>query len=154
MLEHSNIVIEELSVLVVGNNPTELGRVFDCLEKIPGKRILTVIAFDFKSISERLANFKPAFILIDDNIGNHELKKAVQALLKSRKTKEIPITILKNSNYHEAINVGVTNYVLKKDLTGESLYNALKNSIKFKNTQRYLLEAYKKRRGQLRRLLT
>jgi hypothetical protein len=45
------------------------------------------------------------------------------------------------------------NYILKKDLTGESLYLALKNSLKFKNTQRYLLDAYKKRTGQLRRFL-
>src|ERR1700690_1994728 len=149
----SIVKIETLNILVVGNNPTELGHVFECLARIPGKQIVTKIAFDLETIFERLGKFTPTFILIDDNIGRVELKKAVQALLKSRKTKRVPITVLKNSNYHEAINSGVMNYILKKDLTGESLYGAFKNSIRGKRTQLYLSQAYKKRRRQVRRLL-
>jgi hypothetical protein len=144
---------EELNVLVVGNNPIELGRVFDSLNEIPGKRIITEIAFDLKTIIERLGKFTPNFILIDDNVGKSELSKSVQALVRFRKTKSIPITVLKNSNYHEAISSGVLNYVLKANLTGDSLYKALKNSIKFRQTQRYLHKAYRKRKGQLARLI-
>jgi len=144
---------EKLKVLVVGNNPIELGRVFDSLHKIRDTKIITEIAFDLKSILERLVRFSPHYILIDDNIGKSELKDAVHTLLNERKTKNIPITILKSSNYHEAINTGVMNYVLKESLTGESLHTALKNSLKFKKTQLYLLNAYKKRKGQLKRLL-
>jgi hypothetical protein len=145
--------LEELNVLVVGNNPTDLGRVFDSLNGIPGKRIMTEIAFDLKTIIDRLTRFTPNFILIDDNIGKSELKNSVQALLSYRKTKSIPITVLKNSNYQEAITSGVLNYILKEHLTGESLYKALTNSMKFRQTQRYLYLAYKKRKGQLARLL-
>ena len=144
---------EKLKVLVVWNNPIELGRVFDTLHKIRDARIITEIAFDLKSIVERLIRFSPHYILIDDNIGKSELKNAVNTLLSERKTKNIPITILKSSNYHEAINTGVMNYVLKENLTGDSLHTALKNSLKFKKTQLYLLNAYKKRKGQLKRLL-
>src|SRR5271154_117284 len=115
----TKLIIEKLNVLVVGNNPIELGHVFESLDRIPGKRIITEIAFDLKTIIERLGKITPTFILIDDNIGKIELKAAVQALLKYRKTKRVPITVLKNSNYHEAINSGVMNYILKKDLTGE-----------------------------------
>ena len=146
-------LLEELNVLVVGNNPTELGRVFDSLSGIPGKRIVTEIAFDLKTIIERLTHFTPNFIVIDDNIGKAELKNSVQALLRYRKTKSIPITVLKNSNYQETLISGVLNYILKEHLTGESLYKALKNSVKFRQTQRYLYVAYKKRKGQLSRLL-
>jgi CheY-like chemotaxis protein len=147
------IETEQMNVLVVGNNPTELGHVFESLSSIPGKLVTTEIAFDLRSIFERLSKFKPAFILIDDNIGSSELKTSVGALLNRRKTKSIPIIILKNSNYHEAINTGVLNYVLKKGLTAESLYRALKNSLKFMITQRYLYQSYKERTGQLRRFL-
>jgi ActR/RegA family two-component response regulator len=142
-----------LKVLVVGNNPIELGRVFDALQKIRDRNIMTEIAFDLKSILERLVRFSPHYILIDDNIGKPELKSAVEALHHERKTKNIPITILKSSNYHEAINTGVMNYVLKESLTGESLHTALKNSLKFKKTQLYLSKAYKKRKGQMMRLI-
>ena len=147
-------LLEEVNVLVVGNNPTELGKVFESLNGIPGKRMITEIAFDLKTIVDRLSRFTPNFILIDDNIGKSELKNSVQALLRYRKTKSIPITVLKNSNYHEEITAGVMNYILKEHLTGESLYTALKNSIKFRRTQRYLYLAYKKRKGQLSRLLS
>ena len=145
---------EVLHVLVVGNNPIDLGRVFDSLNRIPEKRIITEIAFDLKTIVVRLDRFTPNFILIDDNIGKSELTNSVRALLRFRKTKRIPITVLKNSNYHEAICAGVLNYVLKANLTGESLYKALKNSIKFRQTQRYLRNAYRRRKGQLGRLIT
>jgi hypothetical protein len=60
---------------------------------------------------------------------------------------------LKNSNYQEAMNTGVMNYILKDSITGESLYTALKNSLKFKKTQLYLHQAYKRRKGQLLRVL-
>ena len=144
---------EKLNVLVVGNNPIELGRVFQSLEAIPGKDIITEIAFDLKSIVERLGKFTPTFILLDDNLGKIELKEIVQALLKFRKTRSVPITVLKNSNYVAIINSGVMNYILKKDITGESLYQAFKSSLKFRKTQRYLLNAYRKRKKQVQRLL-
>src|SRR5258706_16030366 len=147
-------LLEELKVLLVGNNPTDLGRVFDSLNGIPGKRIMTEIAFDLKTIVDRLTRFTPNFIVIDDNIGKVELRNSVQALLHHRKTKQIPITVLKNSNYQEAITSGVLNYILKEHLTGESLYRALKNSMKSRQTHPYLYVAYKKRKGKLKRLLS
>jgi hypothetical protein len=146
-------VLEKLNVLVVGNNPIELSKVFDNLSKVQGKWVITEIAFDLKSIFERLIRFRPHYILIDDNIGKAELKTTVDALLNTRKTKNIPITVLKNSNYHEAIGTGVLNYILKENLTGDSLYTALRNSLKFRKTQLYLYNAYKKRKGQLLRLI-
>jgi|LNFM01.1.fsa_nt_gb CheY-like chemotaxis protein len=142
-----------LNVLVVGNNPIDLSHTFESLLKIREHKIMTEIAFDLASLLERLVYFRPNFIVIDDNIGRLELQLTVQALLKNRKTKDIPITILKNSNYEEALNTGVMNYVLKKTLTGESLYTALKNSLKFKKTQLYLQQAYSKRKGQVLRIL-
>ncbi len=150
-----NVIKQEavLNVLVVGNNPIDLSHTFESLMKIREHKIIAEIAFDLTSILERLAHFRPNFIVIDDNIGRMELQLTVQALLKNRKTKDIPITVLKNSNYQEALNTGVMNYVLKKALTGESLYTALKNSLKFKKTQLYLQQAYAKRKGQVIRIL-
>lgn len=145
---------EELNVLVVGNNPIELTRTFESLKKIREHKVITEIAFDLRSIIDRLAHFRPNYIVLDDNLGQLQLKAAVGVLLRNSKTKNIPITILKNSNYHEAMNTGVMNYILKDSITGESLYTALKNSLKFKKTQLFLQQAYKRRKGQLLRVLT
>ncbi len=144
---------EELNVLVVGNNPIELTRTFESLQRIRDHKVITEIAFDLRSIIDRLAHFKPNYIVLDDNLGQLQLKAAVGELLRNRKTKNIPITILKNSNYHEAMNTGVMNYILKDSITGESLYTALKNSLKFKKTQLFLQQAYRRRKGQLLRVL-
>jgi CheY-like chemotaxis protein len=128
-------------------------RTFESLKKIREHKVITEIAFDLRSIVDRLTHFRPNYIVLDDNLGQLQLKAAIGVLLRNRKTKNIPITILKNSNYHEAMNTGVMNYVLKDSLTGESLYTALKNSLKFKKTQLFLQQAYKRRKGQLLRVL-
>lgn len=143
---------ENLNVLLVGNNPIELSKVFESFSKEPGRNILTEIAFDIKTIVERLVTFKPNYILIDDNIGKLELKNAVRMLGKDKKTKDIPIAILKNSNYEEVFSVGVMDYILKENINGHSLFTALSNSLKFKRTQLFLHKAIKRRKGQLKRL--
>ncbi|GAB1445652.1 hypothetical protein MASR2M41_13660 [Flammeovirgaceae bacterium] len=145
-------VFQDLNVLLVGNNPIELGKVFDNLRSVGGSRILTEIAFDIRTIFERLVNFHPHYILIDDNIGKVALKNAVKMLGKDRKTKNVPIAILKNSNYEEVFSVGVMDYILKENINGQSLYTALTNSLKFRRTQIYLYKALKKRKQQLKRL--
>jgi chemotaxis response regulator CheB len=142
---------ELLKLLVVGNNPIELSKVLDQINKID--RVKEVrIAFDFQSIIDRLSGFKPDFILIDDNIGRAELRHVVDELLSERRTRNIPITVLKNSNYEEAISSGVMDFILKENLSGDKLYKSLRNSLKIRKTQMYLYQSYKKRKGQLVRL--
>lgn len=141
---------EPLNVLLVGNNPIEMGRVLDKLKQVRGQRIITEIAFDLKSILERLIRFTPNFIFIDDNIGRNELMETVNTLSAKRSTKDVPITVLKNSNYTESLgSASILDYLLKQNLSPEDLYNTLKNSLKFKRTQLYLFQSYKKRKGQL-----
>jgi CheY-like chemotaxis protein len=145
---------DQLNVLLVGNNPIEMGRILDDLHRVPGKKIITEIAFDIKSILERLLKFSPNFILIDDNIGRSELTLTINTLSSNKKTKDIPITVLKNSNYKESgTSSSILDYLLKQNLSPEVLYNALKNSLKFRRTQVLLYNAYQKRKGQLLRLV-
>ncbi len=143
---------EELNVLLIGNNPIELSKIFESIRNAPGRRIFTEIAFDIKTVVERLVRFRPNFILIDDNIGKAELKNAVKLLTHDRKTRNIPIAVLKNSNYEEVFSIGVMDYILKENINGESLYTALSNSLKFRRTQLYLHKAFEKRKGQIKRL--
>ncbi len=84
-----------LHVLLVGNNPIELGSILEKLNAVRHERIITEIAFDVKSILERLIRFRPNFILIDDNIGKIELLETVNSLSQNKRTKNIPITVLR-----------------------------------------------------------
>jgi DNA-binding NarL/FixJ family response regulator len=143
-----------VNILLVGNNPIELSKMREVLQRVPGHKVMAEIAFDLKSIWQRLLRFKPNFILIDDNIGKHELSEAIAVLSARRKTRDVPITVLKNSNYESALlSNDVADYVLKKNLTGEALYNALRNSLKFRRTRKFLAEAYNKRKRELLKLI-
>jgi len=146
--------LEPLHVLLIGNNPIEMGGVLEKLNKVRGQKIITEIAFDLKSILERLIRFKPNFILIDDNIGRSVLTETVNTLSSNRITKDIPITVLKNSNYHESlVSSTILDYLLKQNLSPEDLYNTVKNSLKLRRTQNYLYQAYKKRKVQLLKVI-
>lgn len=144
---------ESLQVLMLGNNPIELGRVLERLQEVKGRTVITRFAFDLKSSLQCLVKFHPSFIIIDDNIGKTELNLSVRTFSNQRKTKHIPITVIKNSNYEELVNYGPLNYVLKSNLTGELLHKALANSMKYRKAQDYIKLVYRKRKGQLRQML-
>lgn len=144
---------EAMHVLLVGNNPIELSAVLKKLQDVRGFKIVTEIAFDVKSIMERLIRFNPNFILIDDNLGKTELKETINTLASNAKTKDIPITVLKNSNYHESLTANsVLDYLLKQNLSTDAIYNTLKNSFRFKRTQLYLYQMYQKRKDFILKL--
>ena len=139
-----------LNVLLIGNNPIELGSVLDKLKQVRTQKIITEIAFDLRSILERLMRFDPNFIFIDDNIGRTELQETVKQLSSNRKTKDIPITVLKSSNYHEALGASsILDYLLKQNLSADVLYSTVKNSLRFRRTQIYLNKIYQKRKTEL-----
>ena len=146
---------EPLNILLIGNNPIDMSGIIDKIKQIRGRKVVTEIAFDLKSIVERLMSFRPNFIVIDDNIGKVQLTETVQTLSTRNRTKNIPITVLKNSNYEESgPAAGFFDYILKTNLSGESLFSTLRNSSKFRKTQQLLFRSYNRRRGLLNRLQT
>jgi len=149
-----NSKTDPVRVLLVGNNPIELSRMLETLMRVPGKKVISEIAFDLSTIWQRLINFKPNFILIDDNIGLEELRETVNTLSSNAKTSHIPITVLKNSNYTgSVVTNNISDYILKENLTPEALYWALKNSLRFKQARQYVVKAYEKRRQELLKLV-
>jgi DNA-binding NarL/FixJ family response regulator len=142
--------LDPINILLIGNNPIEMGSVLEKLKQVRGQKIITEIAFDLRSIVQRLLRFNPNFIFIDDNIGKNELMETVKSLSSNKKTKDVPITVLKNSNYHESVaSSSILDYLLKQNLSPEDLYKTVKNSLRFRRTQLYLYQAYKKRKDQL-----
>ena len=145
---------DAINILLIGNNPIEMSSMLKTISKVPGRKVITEIAFDLQSSLARLIRFQPNFILIDDNIGRVELGQTIDSLMHNERTRNIPITVLKNSNYEEAIvSADISDYLLKKDLTADSLYNTIKNTLKFRRTRQYLLDVYSKRKNQLLNLV-
>jgi DNA-binding NarL/FixJ family response regulator len=142
--------LDPTRILIVGNSPLELSGVINLIEQIPGQQFITETAFDTRSLWSRLRNFSPAFILIDDNIGKSELNLTLQALTHNPKTSDIPIAVIKNSNYSESLpTADIWDYILKQNMSSMSLLMALRNTLKFKRTRQYLKRALEGRKELL-----
>jgi PleD family two-component response regulator len=149
----TNQHLDSTRILIIGNNPLELSSVVNKIAQIPGQQFITETAFDTRSLWSRLRKFSPTFILIDDNIGKLELNETLHALTKNAKTTDVPIAVIKNSNYTESIaTADIWDYILKENLSSASLLMALRNTLKFKRTRQYLKEALDSRTTLLRNL--
>ncbi len=145
---------DSLNLLLMGNNPIELSTILSKIKDSHSTGVITEIAFDIKSLLNRLIKFTPTYIIIDDNIGRKELSIALNELSQNRKTRNIPVTVLKNSNYEESNSApSVLDYLLKQNLSAESLLTSVRNSLKLRKTQLYLYQAYKNRKQQLASVL-
>jgi hypothetical protein len=141
---------ERVNVLLIGNNPIDMSSILNKLSKVNGGKIVTEIAFDLRSLVDRLVSFKPNYIFIDDNIGKQELSEAVNTLSHTGRTRNVPIAVLKNSNYAESYTGNmVLDYILKTSVTTDSLYSVLKNALRLKKTQQYFYKALTKRKKLL-----
>ncbi|MBS1554978.1 MAG: hypothetical protein JSU09_08620 [Bacteroidetes bacterium] len=146
-------VLQSWQLLLIGNNPIELSSVVDRLKEIRHQPIVAQFAFDLRSSLQCLSKFAPSYILIDDNIGTDELKETVQEFAHNRKTKDVPITIIKNSNYQATLFDTPLDYVLKSNLSSDRILKTLNRSATARDAQTFLKRAYQKRKGLLSQLL-
>ncbi len=140
---------KSLNVLLIGNNPTEMGSIYDLLKKVKKREMIADMAVDLKKIFLRIAKFRPNFILVDDGLTRMEIKKLIGELRGNKETENIPVAVLKSSNYSETLNDGVSDFILKEGLSSENLYHSIRNSISLHRTYRYLNVTYKRRAKQL-----
>lgn len=140
---------DPVNVFLIGNNPIELSNIYEKLKAIKNKTYNAEIGFDLKGIYKKIMKFHPSCILIDDNIEKLYLRNLLNKLSTGAKTRDIPITIIKNSNYGESYLAGAQEFILKDGITAEALSRSISNSIRLRTMQKYLYQSYKKSRSQL-----
>lgn len=139
-----------LNVLLVGNNPIVLGDVYKNLKNLKDARFIIDFCFDFRKSIMKALKARPHIILLDDAINKKIIKKFIDRINSHKKTRDIPITLLKSSNYNEVVTSGVQEYLLKENLSSDRLYHAILNTIRFNNrTVRWLKVARRRKRRQL-----
>ncbi len=141
------------NIYLIGNNPIELSSIYEKLRSIRTMTYKTEFDFDLSSILNKITQFNPACILIDDNLERFRLTKLIKRLRSDAKTKDIPITIIKNSNYHDAHVEDVHEFLLKDGITPETLQRSIFNSMRFRRMQAYIYKTYRKRKTQINKLL-
>ena len=138
-----------INIFSIGNNPSELGGIYESLKNFTKRKLITEFAFDIKNVLVRVIKFSPGFILVDDKLTSGQIKILIRKLSNNKKTKEIPIALLKSSNYSEVITYGISDYILKESLSADRIYASILNSIKFRKSRKYLYKIYKKQAGYL-----
>lgn len=139
---------DSINVFLIGNNPIELSNIYEKLKAIKNKTYNAEIGFDLKGVYKKIMKFHPSCILIDDNLDRSYLKSLLSRLSSWSKTRDIPIAILKNSNYGESYLMGAQEFILKDGITSEALSKSILNSIRLRSMQKYLYTTYKKRQSQ------
>ena len=141
-----------LNVMIIGNNPSELTHIGNELKKLKDRKFIADFCFSTRDSLLKILKFKPACILLDDNLDKNSLKEFSSKINGNNKTKDIPITLLKSS-YKKHINIpGLSDFLLKDSLSGESLSKAILNVIRSRKTHRYLYIKYKKNKRKISNL--
>ncbi len=140
---------DPVSVLLVGNNPITLGKVYKNLMGIKGYKLMVDFCFDCKKSVMSALRIQPSIIFLDDNLNKKFIRRFIAQINRNKKTKDIHITLLKSSNYKEVIASGVQDFLLKDSITSDRLYHALRNASNFKRTARLLKIASLKRKHQI-----
>lgn len=122
------------NVLLIGNNPIDLHSIKNELEASQRSPFQIETAFDQKGVVQRLNHFRPAHILIDDNIGKRLLKNILDFLRTNNITRNVPITLLKNSNSETIGNTWGVDFMLKTNLSPQIFKAAFRNSERFMKT--------------------
>lgn len=138
MYENKNSTVD---FLLVGNNPIEMSEIYDRLHNYRRGILNASITFELKGLLNKIIKLKPKSVLIDEGYKKEELQKVIAALMSHAKTKHIPITLIKHSNFSKK-NLGVDDYVLGSALTAEYLLASIKHSPRFKETSTYLKGLY------------
>lgn len=121
-----------VNLLLIGNNPMELGSILTKIKDSNTAGVIAEIAFDIKGMLNRLIRFTPNLIVIDDNIGTQTLNQTLTALYKNRKTRHIPISVLRDSNFAELKSAPtVLDYILSDKLSAAAIPWSLRTTLGF-----------------------
>ena len=91
-----------IKVYMIGNNPIDISDVYQKLKDYASDSFHTEYGFDLKKAFRHILKSRPSCVLIDDNIGLPIMQKFMAKLSAHKDTQDIPVAVLKNSNYRES----------------------------------------------------
>lgn len=145
-------VSNPINVLIIGNNPIELTRITDKLKGLKGRKFIADFCFSTRDSLLKIMKSQPGCILVDDNLDKNSITELSNKLNKHNKTKHIPITLLKSSYKNQKYIPGISDFLLKDSLSGESMAKAIVNVIRSRKSQRYLYIKIKKNQRRINQL--
>ncbi|GJM62268.1 hypothetical protein [Persicobacter diffluens] len=120
-----------LRVLMLGNNPIELGQLYDLLKASKDHHYQLEVSFDEQDAIRKANAFKPDCIVVDDNLESDRIRNLSDLMQEDQYLKHVPITLVKNTNRWTVVAKGIHEYVLKNMLSSKTLSRAVMNAIRY-----------------------
>lgn len=130
-----------INILLVGNNPGELGSLVQYLNA-SRRKFNSEAVFCLKNCLGFVIKNQPDCILIDENLGQENVEELLDELSSDYRSKSIAITILRHETSQKIYYSAVQTYVIKEKITKEGITGAILNAIKAKKNQRYFYTTY------------
>ena len=133
-----------INILIIGNNPVELSSIYENLRKFDGVKFITEFAFNLSDAKDKAAKSKPSYILVDDNLRKKDIRAFTKSMRDDQETRDIPIALLKSSNYGAWLTSGFQDFLMKESFSADKFYKSILNLFRWRKTQLYLLKTYRK----------
>lgn len=136
---------KEIKVLMIGNNPREMGCLGIHLRNFAWKRFLVNATFDLTEGWKIAQYYKPDYILIDASFGSKLIKDFVDQLRSTKNTSSAVVALLKENNHSELVISGVQDYLLKDNIESDTfafdILSAIAHKMKEDKKEVYQLAA-------------
>ena len=124
-----------INVLIIGNNPVELSTIYENLQEFDGAKFITEFAFDIGDAKDKASKRKPNYILVDDNLKKKDIRAFTEYMSGDQETRDIPIALLKSSNYGSQITSGFQDFLMKENFSADKFYKSILNLFRWRKTQ-------------------
>lgn len=123
-----------IKVLMIGNNPREMGCLSEHLRSFQWKKFTVSATFDLKQGMQLVQSTNPDYILLDGALGEKELKSWVKQIRERKNTQKMAIAVLKD-NHTQLVIPGIQDFLLKDSIVSDTFALAVLNALKMKELE-------------------
>lgn len=123
-----------IKVLMIGNNPREMGCLSEHLRNFQWKNFNVVATFDLKQGRQLVQSLKPDYILLDAALGEKPLKSWVTQVREKKQTQNIAIAVMKDNN-SQLVIPGIQDFLLKDNIVSDTFALTVLNALKMKELE-------------------
>ena len=121
-----------IKVLMIGNNPREMGCLSDHLRRFAWKKFNVTATFDLKTGWRLAHSQRPDYILLDGSLPAEAIKAWVHDLRRRRAFDQTAIAILKEDNATQLVIPGIQDYLLKDTIVSDTFALTVLNAMRMK----------------------
>jgi hypothetical protein len=123
---------KEIKVLMISNNPHEMGCLNIHLRNFRWKRFAVNTTFDLTEGWKVAQYFKPDYILIEGSFSKEAIKDFISRIRTRKHTAQATIALLKENNHNELLIPGIQDYLLKDNIVSDTFAFDILNAISLK----------------------